>query len=283
VPAFAALLNAPAPEGATTWLLARVDGLTAIYFDDRSGVPADVRSCPLAAEATETERAAARAALLREFPGSRTVVDLALPVPDAEADEALAFQSGDLRSTFSEADAAALDVRDKEELAALTRARGRDRWLWRAFVGAAALIALCAGTEILMLGGKALLATRDAERAAQSPRVAEIMTKQALATRIEEMASKRLLPLEMISVASAVRPPSIQFTNTTTSGLYTLEIQAQTGAQGEIDAFESALRQQPACEQVEVRDLVVRSGVSTFVVIITFKPDAVKPAAGPTA
>ena len=64
------------------------------------------------------------------------------------------------------------------------------------------------------------------------------MTKQSLATRIEELASRRLLPLVMISLVSASRPPSIQFTSTTTSGLYTMEIQAQTAAQGDIDVFE---------------------------------------------
>jgi hypothetical protein len=149
-------------------------------------------------------------------------------------------------------------------------------------VGLAALIGLCAFTEVALLGGRALLATRVAERDVQAPAVAEIMTKQSLATRIEELASRRLLPMEMISLVSASRPPSIQFTSTTTSGLYTLEILAQTAAQGDIDVFESALRQQEACERVEVQDLVSRPGVTTFKLLVTFKPDALRPAAAPS-
>lgn len=281
-PAFAVLLAVPAPAGATTWLITREDGLTAIYFDDDSGVPAAVRVGAWLPEATPAEQAAVREALLREFPGSRTVVDLTPPVQDLAEGEAIAFQAGPLRAEISEDAAAVLDVRDKTELAALAQARMRDRWLWRAFLGAAAVIGLCVLTELALLGGRALLATRVAERDAQAPGVAEIMTKQALATRIEELASKRLLPLEMISVVSAVRPPSIQFTSTTTNGLYTLEIQAQTAAQGEIDSFESALRQQPACERVEVQDLVSRPGVTTFKLLVTFKPDAVRPVSSPT-
>lgn len=281
-PAFAVLLGAPAPAGATTWLLSREDGLTALYFDDDSGVPVAVRVGSWTPEATAEERAAVRDALLREFPGSRTVVELAPPVAVAATGESFAFQSGDVRVEFTEDAAAALDVRDKAELAALALARTRDRWLWRSLIGLAAVIGLCAFTEIALLGGRAFLATRVAVRDAQAPAVAEIMTKQSLATRIEELASKRLLPMEMISVVSASRPPSIQFTSTTTSGLYTLEIQAQTAAQGDIDAFESALRQQEACERVEVQDLVSRPGVTTFKLLVTFKPDAVRPAAAPS-
>lgn len=281
-PAFAVLLAGPAPAGATTWVISREDGLTALYFDDDSGVPAAVRVGSWVPEATAEERAAVRDALLREFPGSRTVVDLTAPAAVPAAGESFAFQSGDVRAEFAESAAAALDVRDKAELAALALARTRDRWLWRSLVGLAAVIGLCAFTEIALLGGRAFLATRVAERDAQAPAVAEIMTKQSLATRIEELASKRLLPMEMISVVSASRPPSIQFTSTTTSGLYTLEIQAQTAAQGDIDAFESALRQQEACERVEVQDLVSRPGVTTFKLLVTFKPDAVRPAAAPS-
>lgn len=281
-PAFAVLLTAPVPAGATTWVVTREDGLTAIHFDDDSGVPVAVHVAAWPAEATPAERATVREALLREFPGSRSVVELAAPVQDLTEGEAIVFQSGGLRVEIPEEIAGALDVRDKAELATLVQARARDRWLWRGFLGAAAVIGLCALTELALLGGRALLATRRAERDIQAPAVAEIMTKQALSTRIEELASKRLLPLEMISVVSAVRPPSIQFTSTTTNGLRTLEIQAQTAAQGEIDAFESALRQQAACERVEVQDLVTRPGVTTFKLLVTFKPDAVRPASSPT-
>jgi hypothetical protein len=281
-PAFVVLLGAPPPAGATTWVLSREDGLTALHFDDDSGVPAAVRVGSWTPEATADERGAVREALLREFPGSRAVMELPAPVAGPAAGESFIFQSGDVRVEFSEGAAAALDVRDKAELAALALARTRDRWLWRSLVGLAALIGLCAFTEVALLGGRALLATRVAERDAQAPAVAEIMTKQSLATRIEELASRRLLPMEMISLVSASRPPSIQFTSTTTSGLYTLEILAQTAAQGDIDVFESALRQQEACERVEVQDLVSRPGVTTFKLLVTFKPDALRPAAAPS-
>lgn len=282
-PAFAALLAAPAPEGATTWVQTRADGLTAVYFDDASGVPAAVRTCVFAADAGEPERVAARTALLREFAGSRSVVDLTAPEPQPSVEGELAFKSAGLQARIDEASAPALDVRDKADLAALQRSRVRDRWLWRTVIGVAAVIALCALSELALLGGKAWLATREATIAAQAPRVAEVMTKQMLATRIEELASKRLLPLEMISTISSAKPPSIQFLNTSTNGLYTMAIQAQTSAQGEIDVFQSALNQLGVCERVEVQDLNVRSGVSTFTLTVTFKPDAVRPASVPAS
>lgn len=282
-PAFAALLPAPAPAGATTWVIARPEGLTAVHFDDDSGVPSAVRVCLLPPEASEAERAAARDGLLREFPGSRAVADLPAPAPDAEAGGGLGFRAGPIAAVLAEDDAGTIDVRDKAELAMRQRAQVRDRWLWRGLQAAAAVVALCALTELALLGGRVLLGTRTAEVTVQAPLVAEIMTKQTLATRIEEMASKRLLPLEMISLVSTARPAAIQFLSTTTNGLYTLEVQAQTDAQGEIDAFQSALGRLPACERVEVQDLVVRAGVSTFKLVVTFKPEAVRPAENPTS
>jgi hypothetical protein len=154
-PAFAVLLGAPPAAGATTWVLSREDGLTALHFDDDSGVPAAVRVGSWTPEATADERGAVREAVLREFPGSRAVVELPAPVAGPAAGESFIFQSGDVHVEFSEDAAAALDVRDKTELAALALARTRDRWLWRSLVGLAALIGLCAFTEVALLGAGA--------------------------------------------------------------------------------------------------------------------------------
>lgn len=279
LPTFAALLSVnPPPAGATTWLIAAGSGLTAVHFDDDSGVPAVVRTAGWPEEASDADRAAARDGLLRSLPGSRTVVDLPAPELDPTAGEVLRFRAGEVQATIPSEEAATLDVRDKLELAALGRAQARDRWLWRGFAAAVAILAFSLLLEVIVVGGRGFLASRRAERDARAPEVAEIMTKQALATRIDEMASKRLLPIEMILAVNSARPPSIQFVSTSTIGLTGLEISAQTGAQGDIDAFESAVRRLPACDRVEIRDLVSRSGVTTFVLAITFKPDGIRPA-----
>jgi hypothetical protein len=102
------------------------------------------------------------------------------------------------------------------------------------------------------------------------------MTSQALATRIEELSNKRLLPFEMLALVNGVRPDSIQFMRTVTSGLYKLEVEAQTNASGDIDVFRSALNRLASCQKTEVVDPRSRDGVSTFKLVVTFRPEAFK-------
>lgn len=282
-PGFAALLGAPPPEGATTWILSAEDALTALYFADGSGVPSEVRVYPIVHDADDAAREAARTALLRSFPGSRTVVDLPPPTFDAdESDEGeLVFRAGELVSRLPVAGAESLDVRDKAELATRRQVRARDQWLWRLLLGFAAILLLCGLAEIGLIAGRMWQQTRAVQVAVQRPEVEAIVNKRELATRIEELSSKRLLPLEMVSAVSAARPGgNIQFLSMTTTGLYSLQLDAQTpaGAQGEIDALQTALLRLDACESVNVQGPEIRAGVAAFRLTVTFKPDALKPA-----
>ena len=114
--------------------------------------------------------------------------------------------------------------------------------------------------------------------ALQQPVVDQIMTAQSLATRTNELSTQRLLPLEMISMASGKKPAVIQFLRATTSGLYTLTVDAQTTSPGDVAVFRSALGELPACEKVEVRDQRTRDNIMTFTLVITFRPEALQPA-----
>jgi hypothetical protein len=282
-PRFAALLGAPPPPGATTWLIEAEDGVTAVHFPDESGVPADVSVYPIAHDADAPARAAARDALLRSFPGSRVVVDLPVPTLDAEAsnERELVFRAGELTSNLPVDQAEALDVRDKAEVGARRQARARDQWLWRGLLAFAAILVLCGLAEVGLIAGRMWQQTRATQVLVQKPDVDSIVTKRTLATRIEELSSRRLLPLEMVSVISAARPGgNIQFLSMNTTDLYTLQLDAQTpsGAQGEIDALQSALLKLEACETVDVQGPEIRAGVAAFRLTVTFRPDALKPA-----
>jgi len=279
LPAFAALLGL-GPRPATTVLVPSAEGLTAIHWD--SGVvPAAVQFRPLPPEATDADRTQTRDELLRLFPGSKQVVELpASPAAEAtgRGGDEFGFRAGDQVSRLSARRTAAMDVRDKGELAALRRARARDVALWRVLVGCGVAILL------MLLGGLALAGdgfrqrAREAKVAAQQPVVEEIKTAQGFATRINELSSKRLLPLEMISAVSEKKPVTIQFLRATTNGLYTLTVDAQTASPGEVAGFRAVLGDMPACERVEVRDQRTRDNLMTFTLVITFRPEALKPA-----
>ena len=279
LPVFAALLGIEV-QPATTLLVPSAEGLTAIHWD-RGPVPSAVQFRSLLPEASDADRGLVRDELLRQLPGSRQVIELAAaPVAESagRGGDEFVFRSGEHLSRLSAAQAAAMDVRDKTELTALRRARARDLALWRVFVGSIAAIVLMLLGLVALAGEGFWQKTRDARVTAQQPVVDQIMTAQSLATRIDELSTKRLLPLEMISIASEKKPPAIQFLRATTNGLYTLTVDAQTYAPNDVAVFRSALGDLPACQTIEVRDQRTRDNLMTFTLVITFRPEALKPA-----
>lgn len=279
LPTFAALLGLEA-KPTTTVLVPSAEGLTAIHWDNGL-VPAAVHFRPLPPEPTEADRARVRDELLRLVGGSRQVIELAAP-PTAEAaarggDEFVFHAAGQV-SHLPASRAAAMDVRDRVELAALRRARARDVALWRVFMGSLAAMGLML-LGLAALAGEAVWEKgRELKVAAQQPVMDQILTAQNLANRIDELSTKRLLPLEMISLVSEKKPAAIQFLRATTTGLYTLTIDAQTNSPADVAVFRSALGDQPACASIEVRDQRTRDNLMTFTLVVTFKPEAVKPA-----
>ncbi|HTB81478.1 MAG TPA: hypothetical protein VK717_11390 [Opitutaceae bacterium] len=278
LPAFVALFGLEKKPG-TTLVIPAADGVTAVHWRDGQ-VPDKILAQSLAPEATQEEYARVREELLRAAGGSLKVVDLpAAPVAaPSDRDDELVFHSGDHVSTLPAALGDQLDVRDKEELALRRRHRARDLMLWRLFLGCAAALALCVLGEVTLLGGKLWQKSRLAVGVAQSPAVEKIKSAQSLADRIGELSTKRLLPFEMIALISGPKPASVQFLRTTTTGLYTLEIEAQTSTPVDVGGYQTALSGLPACAQVELRDQRTRDGVSTFTFVVTFKPEALQPA-----
>jgi hypothetical protein len=283
LPAFAAVLGIEAGP-ATTVVLSSPEGLTAVHWD-RGPVPASVVQAPVPPGATDEDRAAARERLLRSVGPSSRVLDAEAPAAESGmGDHGLRFRAGPLRASLGDAAAAALDIRDKADLAARARARKRDVLLWRATLGATAACLLFVLGELALLGVGLWQKTRLTRVAAQKPTVARIMAAQELAGRIDELSTKRLLPLEMISVTApeSALPKSqtaIQFLRANAAALNTIQIEAQTSNAGEIAGYKSALEQNPEIDRVEIKDQRARDNVVTFTLVVTFKPGALAPAA----
>ncbi len=273
------LKNNDVPTPATVWIVPGATSLTGLYFADASGVPTHVRVESLGADAVDADRERVRNTLLGAFAEKLHVVDLAgEPQFDAASPQGeFVFRAGELEAHFQPADIAPLDVRDKGELEARRRAQARDVILWRTFLGCGAAIALAALLELVLVGASIWQNRRLAQEARQKPVVETVMTSQTLATRIDELSTKRLRPFDMLALINTVRPRTIQFMRTETRGLHTLEIEAQTSASGDIDVFRSALNRLAGCEKAEVLDPRSRDGLSTFRLVVTFRPDAFKP------
>ncbi len=277
LPTFASLLNVKL-SGPSTLLLWAERSLTAVSWDDPLDAPVSVFTRELPAETPDLEvaRQAMRKAMLADVGGGRVVVESnRLPELDAtNDDDEFVFQGETSRSLFTREQLDVLDVRDKEELAARRRARFRDLMLWRVLVGCAVALMLTVTLEVVLIGGRIWQSVRTDRVDQQEADVNKIRLAKNLATQIEELSTNRMRPFEMISMVSEKLPSSVIFVRTTVSSIYTLEIEAQAGVSSDVDVFRSALMNMPACEKVETNRQRLVNCLSTFQLVVTFRPSA---------
>jgi hypothetical protein len=294
LPAFAAILGGDV-QPATTVILTSLEGLTAVHWET-GPVPAAVLfrpiTPPVGEPATEDrakadeDRARLREALIREVGGSKTVIDLTVPpvADQAVSDRETVFRTGGFVSRLPAAVAAALDVRDKAELAQRRSARRRDVILWRVALSCAAALLLFAIGEFALIGGKAWQKVRVATVNGQQPRVEKILDSQAFASRINEIATKRLLPMEMMTQLTVVNrellPEGILFKQViadSSLGINTMQVKASATSPALINAYQAALENLHIFDEVSAP--ITASGyISLFTLSVTFKPGTVKPA-----
>lgn len=276
IPVFASVFGATVSP-ATTIVLTSLEGLTAVHWETPDA-PSRVLFQAFPEEASDEDRQRVREELLRNLGGSKQVIDLPIPpMPESSSDDdEIVLSAGTFASSLPVALTSGLDVRDKIQLAELRRAQLRDVWLWRTVLASAAALVLLACGSLALWGTNRFWQTpRLAKVKAQASLVEKIDSTQKLANRIEELTTKRLLPLEMIDLARK-KPDSVQWTSVVTSGLQTLIIRAQTTNANDVSAYQAALRALPECERAETSESRLSNGVTTFTLTVTFKLEALK-------
>jgi hypothetical protein len=283
-PSFAALLGAEGIEPSTTIILHAPEAVTAVHWETPA-VPSKVLSRVLEPDAPEADRTKARDELVAAMGGSRKVVELTAPptADPATNDREVVLRAGDFVSRLPVGRGAAWDVRDKGDLAALRNARRRDVVLWRTALGCVAALLVLGLGELALVGGRIWQDGRLAKVRAQKPTVEKIMSSQSLANRIDELSTKRLLPFEMINVLfeDNRKPAEITFIKVITlpqTGIYTLTIEASSSDAAKVPVYEATLRNLPMLQRVEIRDYKTRGETASFSLVVTFKPDSLKPA-----
>jgi hypothetical protein len=290
LPAFGAVLGAEV-DAATTVLLNSADGITAVHWENPP-VPSKVIFRALAPDASDEDRSKAREELLREVGGSKKVIELESPLAadPANGDREIVFRADDFVSRLPSTVASALDVRDKGELATLRNARKRDVLLWRVALGCAAALLLLLIGEFALMAGRTWQQVRVRQYLAQKGPVDKIIKVDELTRRIEELATKRLLPLEMVTQLVGEnlerKPEDIQFTSVQADqsrGLYTLFVQGKTTNPGLVNVYQNTLKALPSVEKVDAPISQVSGAQATFTLTVVFKPDALKPVGSPVA
>ncbi len=287
LPSFAGLLGDP-PATRRIRLWQEGERFTVATWDGRGALPALIlsRAVGLAGEAAtrdtlleEAQRRLGDAAEIEEFAGP---VQTNTGRKNQEIELSLSARNSARRVTMTldRAMIESMDVRDKTVLATRRQAMRRDRILWLGFASSLAALALSLALETVSLLGGALLKRQRAAQEQVAVAVRKIETAQTLSARIEEMAQRRLQPFEMLAAINQLRPPTIQFTRCATNGQDTLEIEANTANASSVGAFETALRGLASLAKVEIRDLRLREGVTTFQLTATFKPGAMSAGGG---
>ncbi len=288
LPAFATAFG-QTPDAGSAVIVPGKDELTGVVWG-AGPVPELLLTRPLPPEADENVRAAAQAALLDDLGASGPVIALgAAPAPlAATRDREVSFRSGDFTARLDAAATVAIDVRDKADLAALRRGRRRDVILWRTFTGLAAALFLLGLGELALAGGSVWQRARAQQLAAQKPLVDKISGVHELTRKIEELATKRLQPLEMMTQLTGVdlerKPPEIQFTRIQadqSKGLYTLFVEGKTTNPAKVSEYEAALRKLPSIAKVEAPISQVKGDQAQFTLTAVFKPEALLPKEDP--
>ncbi len=284
IPDLAALVGM-SPEGPTLVFLENELEATAAYWENGGAVPDRVAS-RLLPEAEEGDprhsvREELKARIGKIASNARTIVFHGPPRARFR-DRNLVFDlsreggTGSLAVEIPRARVWAMDVRDKEFLEETRKIRKQNRWLWQTCLALVAGFLALAIFEVALFAGAKIIESRKAQSAALAPEVARIMEEQALALRLEELQENRLLPFEMLAYVNRLRPASVYFTRVVTTGVRSVEAEALTPTQADVDRFERALRAAPGTESVEIRNLRVRDGSSSFTVALTVTPEALR-------
>lgn len=285
LPGFVALLGQP-PTEARIRVWRRPGSIVAAAWDGAGELPAFVLARAVEGATTDAVRDALVDELGRRLGTSAPVEEFSGEPQLASAKSGgldLTLEGGGGRKIVASFDPAALetmDVRDKAVLVARRSVQRRDQLMWRVLQGAVGALVLSAVLELGMVAGGVLVRQQREAEAQIAPEVERIQTAQALGTRIEEMSRRRLRPFEMLAVLNQVRPPGVMFSSSRTVGQGGIEIEAQTANADSVGAYETALRALPAIESLEVRDLRLRDGLTTFQLVATFREGTLAGVAG---
>lgn len=197
---------------------------------------------------------------------------------EAAAEETEEDTVPDAATHWSEREAASLgldlwaaDIRDARWV---QRARQQQRIsgvLWKALLGAAAVLLLLLVGQGVYWGLRGWLGQREARIAERQPAVAEVQARSARVDRIEQFVQADLRPFEMLALANARRPSGIYFTRVTSEEANTLRIEGEAvGEAGEVNAYAEALRTAAGVEAAETEDVRIRQGRAQFTLLLRF-------------
>ncbi|WP_404425209.1 hypothetical protein [Nibricoccus sp. IMCC34717] len=281
-PEFAPLLGFEGRPGQTVVLAGEL-GVAALHWSEAGQPPSHVLTRPYPEDADEALKASVVEELIRAIGGTKELSELREPPLHSGEPGASSwtFTVGDQSHTCTRAELDRMDIRDREDLAAIRKARVRDLTLWRLFVVSLWIIGGGLLAQAAFFGGTKWERAREQRLTRRAPEIEAINRANELATRIEELATKRLLPFEMIDAVREGKPATVVFRSVTTQNVGQLEINATTTQAADLPQYRAALVANPKVERAEFVDQNSRDRVTSFRLLVTFKANAFDAPAAP--
>ncbi|MDX2186556.1 MAG: hypothetical protein SFV32_06465 [Opitutaceae bacterium] len=274
-PEFAPYLGLPAQAGQTL-ALTTIHGVAVIHWSEGNELPTRIVTRPFPEDADDAAKAAVAEEAIKAVGGTVHLLE-ASGIPNWASEPGASeweFAIGDQKVSYSRAELDRMDVRDRGDLAALRKGRARDQLLWRVFVASLIFILGAAIAHGAFFGLMRWEQGREARLAKRAPEIESINRSNELATRIEELATRKLLPFEMIDAVRQNKPASIVFRSVTAQAPGRIEINASTPVAADLPQYRSVLVANPKVAQAEFLDQNSRDRVTSFRLQVTFKPNA---------
>lgn len=265
----------------TVVLLRTRETLGAFFFEGGKKLPVRAAIRPLAPDAPPDAMEGVKRRLLEQV-GAQGASEVAVRAAKPPRHRAKGLEwtlepegSGRALEVFLPlAECWAMDIRDPEFVTQQRRRLGFDVVLWRIVLGAAALLAVLAAGELLLLGARSWINLERNTVNEQKARVAALETKDLVANRLDEFGRTSLRPFDMLAAVSTVKPVNVWFVSTTAEGGHNLRIDGRATSPAEINSYVASLRTSSLVRNIPEPAVRSTAEGTTFTLTVEFKTDA---------
>ncbi|MEM8867276.1 MAG: PilN domain-containing protein [Verrucomicrobiota bacterium] len=283
LPDFATVLGAKFPED-TALLLKTDDCLSLLHLAKDSAQPLGIASRPVAQKSSEEKVIRTLQTLLPEAPDH--IEPLAIRPSKIEIGEkdATTFSFTTAEDEFSVYDIgqweqtspskAALwqaDIRSGAFKEAERKNRKLSAILGRVAGWAAIAVLLLLIIEIVLLGGRAWVSSKQSLADTQAPTVQRIENQRSLIEKLDQVATNEMRPIDMLDAMNQVRPSGIYFNSTTTDALNQITIDGIASTVSDFNRYIAKLDRSKNFQLVGDPKSVTRRGETTFTVTFAYK------------
>jgi len=280
VPDFATLAGAHFPENTEVTLIADRN-TTLLHFDAGSEIPSFVASAPnknqspsatiKALRSESATSAAYRRKLCVQLIAS-SLNDRDLPTFEFSEEGTNGGEAYGHWQTLSPSETALwnADVRTLDFKNTERSARRTSRLLTKVTAWVAIFAVLLLGLELLMFAANAWLTTQTDQISAQAPTVAKIQDRQALMSKLDQVALNELRPIAILEALNTSRPAGIYFTSTETGGENRIKIEGIASTINDLNNYTAILGKSGVFALVEPPESLTRRGITTFKVTLDY-------------